>query len=152
MLELPHELYLPIEPLLERLARRQMVGILSHPERNEGVLRRPDVLPPLVDAGCLMQVTAGSVCGTFGPACRQLAEWILAEGLVHFIATDAHGSRSRRPMMRRAFVRVAELTDKATATDLCCRHPELVARGQAVMPGRRTMPRSKRSWWRRTVA
>jgi protein-tyrosine phosphatase len=149
LMELPHELYLPLEPLLERLSRLQMVGILSHPERNEGILRRPDVLPPLVDAGCLMQVTASSLCGAFGRACQQLAERIVAEGLVHFIASDAHGSRSRRPMMRRAFERVAELTDEATAIDLCGRNPELVARGQAVSPGRRSMSIRKRGWWRR---
>ena len=123
LLELPHELYLPLEPVLDELSRRKMVGVLSHPERNQGILRQPSVLPPLVDAGCLMQITAGSMCGTFGPQCQQFSEWLLAEGLVHFVATDAHGPRSRRPLMRRAFERVVELTDEATALDLCSREP-----------------------------
>lgn len=148
LLELPHELYFPLENVLKDLQREGMTGILSHPERNHGLLREPDFLPDLVDKGCLMQVTAGSLMGTFGPNSQQLGEWMLAEGLVHFIATDAHGTRSRRPLMRRAYERVAEFTDQQTADDLCCHNPALVARGETVLTGRR--PRPKRSGgWRR---
>jgi protein-tyrosine phosphatase len=98
-----------------------------------------------------LQITAGSLCGTFGSACQQLAEWILAEGLAHFIATDAHGSSSRRPLLRRAFQRVVELAGDDTAIDLCRRNSALVASGRSVQPGRRTTPQSKRSWWSRKV-
>jgi protein-tyrosine phosphatase len=147
LLELPHELYLPLEPVIEDLGRHKLVGILSHPERNEGILRCPEVLPPLVDRGCLLQITAGSICGTFGPQCQQMCEWLLAEGLVHFVATDAHGPRSRRPLMRRAFERVAELTSEATAVDLCGKNPAAVAAGQDVRPDRRAAARTKRKWF-----
>jgi protein-tyrosine phosphatase len=147
LLELPHELYLPLEPVIDELARRKMVGILSHPERNEGILRRPDVLGPLVERGCLLQVTAGSLNGTFGPSCRELSEQLLADGLVHFIASDGHGPKSRRPLMRRAFLRVAELVDEPTAIDLCCKNPAAVAQGRVVQPGRRTVNRPKRGWF-----
>jgi protein-tyrosine phosphatase len=147
LLELPHELYLPLEPILDELARRKMVGVLSHPERNQGILRQPGVLSSLVDKGCLLQITAGSICGTFGLQCQQFSEWMIAEELVHFVATDAHGSRSRRPLMRRAFERVVELTDEATAVDLCCTNPASVAAGRPVRAGRREKPRRRRSWF-----
>ena len=146
LLELPHELYFPLEGVLAELNRRGMAGILSHPERNHGILREPELLPTLVDAGCLMQVTAGSLMGTFGPHSQQLAEWMLGQGLVHFIATDAHGVKSRRPLMRRAFERVASLVDQETALDLCERNPALVERGDSVLVGQRTLPR--RGWKR----
>jgi protein-tyrosine phosphatase len=144
LLELPHELYLPLETVLEELARHGMVGVLSHPERNQGILRRPSVLPALVDAGCLLQITAGSLCGTFGPECQKLCEWLLVEGLVHFVATDAHGSRRRRPLLRRAFERVAEFTDETTAVDLCSVYPGNVAAGRPVRRGRREKLRCRR--------
>ena len=142
LLELPHELYFPLEGVLDALARHNMVGVLSHPERNQGLLRDPGLLGPLVDAGCLMQVTAGSLMGTFGTSSQQLGEWMLSEGLVHFIATDAHGIKSRRPLMRRAFDRVEQLTDRQTALDLCVHNPALVARKQDVPAGRRAVVRS----------
>lgn len=147
LLELPHDLYLPLEPILDDLDRHGMAGILSHPERNEGILRRPEIAAQLVDHGCLMQITAGSICGSFGPMCRQMSEWLLAEGLVHFVATDAHGPRSRRPLMQRAFERVAELTGKAMAMELCSDNPAAVAEGQGVHPGRRPACRPKRKWF-----
>jgi protein-tyrosine phosphatase len=147
LLELPHELYLPLEPVLAELESAKMVGILSHPERNEGILRNPSVLAPLVDAGCLMQITAGSLVGTMGPTCRELSERMLADGLVHFVATDAHSPKSRRPLLRRAFERVAELTDAKTALDLCQTNPQCVADGRAVRAGRCQKVRPKRRWF-----
>lgn len=148
LLELPHELYFPLEGILSALGRQGMTGILSHPERNQGLLAEPELLLTLVDEGCLMQVTAGSLMGTFGPKSQALAEWMLANGLVHFIATDAHGIKSRRPLMGRAFKRVAELTNESTAIDLCCNYPALVAAGESVPDGRREVSRPPSGWRR----
>jgi protein-tyrosine phosphatase len=150
LLELPHELYFPLEGLLAELRQHGIVAILSHPERNAGLLYNRDLLAPLVDAGCLMQVTAGSLMGTFGPDCQQMSDWMLSEGLVHFVATDAHGPQSRRPLMRRAYERVLELIDESTARDLCCHHPALVAAGSDVPAGRRR--RTTKSGWRSLFA
>jgi protein-tyrosine phosphatase len=144
LLEMPHELYFPMEGLLSALERQGMTGILSHPERNRGILREPGLLPMLVGEGCLMQVTAGSLMGTFGPNCQQLAEWMVTEGLVHFIATDAHGIQKRRPLMQRAFDRVRELAGKSAAKKVCIRNPGLVAQGQRVPGGRHAQ--SRRGW------
>lgn len=147
LLELPHDIYLPVQPIIEELARHDMVGILSHPERNEGILRRPEVVPSLVDAGCLLQITAGSICGAFGDDCRQLSEWLLTEGFAHFVATDAHGPRSRRPLLRRAYERVAELTSEQLASELCSDNPAAVAAGQGVRPGRRSVTKRRKKWF-----
>lgn len=150
LLELPHELYFPLQPLLRELSSVGMVGILSHPERNQGLLRERNVLRGLVDSGCLMQVTASSVIGGMGPACQELAQWMLREGLVHFIATDAHGAQTRRPLLRRAFDEVARLVDETTAADLCAHHPARVAGGEAVPSGRRLVARKRnRLPWRK---
>lgn len=146
LLELPHELYFPLEGVLEQLSRQGITGILSHPERNHGLLRDPDILQPLVEAGCLMQVTAGSLLGTFGPNSQHLAEWMLSQGLVHFLATDAHGVRSRRPLLRRAFERTRSLVNEETAIALCSTNPAFVARGESVPGGRR--PVARRGWAR----
>lgn len=139
LLELPHELYFPLEVLLRGLRSLGMVGILSHPERNQGLLSCREPVERLVDAGCLMQVTAGSLTGTFGSASQELAEWALRRGLVHFVSTDAHGARSRRPLLKGCYHRVAELTDGETAHDLFSKNPWRVSCGQAVPSGRRAV-------------
>jgi protein-tyrosine phosphatase len=145
LLELPHELYFPLEVVLGELRRNGMTGILSHPERNQGLLKDPGLIEPLVDAGCLMQVTASSLIGGMGAGPQAMAEWMLTQGCVHFLATDAHGHKSRRPLMTRAFERVVELAGWEVAIDLCCRNPAAVADGQDVAAGRRIAQGKKRA-------
>jgi protein-tyrosine phosphatase len=147
LLELPHELYVPLDRLLGELNSVGMVGILSHPERNQGILNRPQLIGPLVDAGCLMQVTAGSLTGSFGPEIMRFSQWMLSEGLVHFLATDAHGSESRRPLIYDAFRRTEELVGDEAAYDICCRNPSCVAADLEIQPGRRRIRRTGLASW-----
>ena len=132
LLELPHELYMPLEPVLNNLRKLGMVGILSHPERNEGILKQPSILEPLIEAGCLMQITADSLNGTFGHAPQNLCELLLKRGQAHFISSDAHGTRRRRPTIRRAFERASELTGRDYAVAICCTNPLAVAKGKPI--------------------
>jgi len=132
LLELPHEVYLPLDGLLSKLAAAGIRGILTHPERNLGILGQPRVLEPLVTAGCLLQITAGALTGTFGPQIEKFATSLVQKRLVHFVATDAHGCRTRRPLLRRAFDRVAQLLGHEAAVDLCCRNPALAVEGRDV--------------------
>jgi protein-tyrosine phosphatase len=142
LLELPHEVYFPIDRLLTDLSAMGLVGILSHPERNSGILAQSCVARQLVESGCLLQVTAGSLLGSFGPVCQKFCEWLIEEGLAHFVSTDAHGANARRPLLQSAFRRVEELVGHDTAVDLCCLNPAAVAAGNCQLPDR-SRPRSK---------
>jgi protein-tyrosine phosphatase len=147
LLELPHELYFPLDRLLVELNAAGMVGILSHPERNAGIMAKPAIVGPLVDAGCLMQITAGSLLGTFGPQSQSVAERLATDGLVHFVSTDAHGLKSRRPQLAAAHRRMAELVGPVLA-DQCCRdNPAAVAAGQPIVAGRRAVNPTRSGWF-----
>ena len=152
LLELPHDVYLPLDRLLAELGSAGMVGVLSHPERNRGIFNQPSVLRPLVEHGCLLQVTAGSLTGAFGQHVQRFSESLVEQGLVHFISTDAHGTKVRPPTLSEAFQRVIELAGRDTAVDLCCRNPAAVAGGEKVMPGcrRRSAKSAWTGWLRRT--
>jgi protein-tyrosine phosphatase len=144
LLELPHDVYVPLDRLLSELAAAGLVGILSHPERNRGILHQPGVVGPLVERGCLLQVTAGSLTGAFGSQVQKFASSLVEQGLVHFISTDAHSTKTRPPTLAPAFERLVEMAGENVALDLCCRHPAAVAAGDFVPPGRRI---SKRRTW-----
>ncbi len=135
LLELPHELYFPLEPVLDGLERRGMVGVLSHPERNAGLLARPDLIDTLVDYGCLMQVTAGSLLGGFGSKSQAMAQSMVKRGAVHFLSTDAHGPQSRRPCLGKAYQVAVELAGERAATLWCSEFPRAVAEGRDVPRG-----------------
>jgi protein-tyrosine phosphatase len=153
LLELPHEMYVPLQACLDQLANERIVGILSHPERNQGLLRQPKIVGSLVEQGCLMQVTAGSLVGMFGTKCQVMAENLIRDGLVHFLATDAHGAQARRPLMRRAYLRVVEIAGEPMARELCCRNPALVAQGEQVPREVTKSPKRGARWipWRRAA-
>src|SRR3989304_8145549 len=108
LLELPHEVYISLDRVLEELHSVGLIGILSHPERNRGIINQPDVIRKLIKQGCLMQVTAGSLLGMFGTRIKKFTGWMVEQGLVHLIATDAHGIKSRRPVLSHAFDRLTE--------------------------------------------
>ena len=51
---------------------------------------RPELIPPLVDLGALVQVTAASVDGRSGRRARDCAFTLLERRCVHLVASDAH--------------------------------------------------------------
>lgn len=70
--------------------------VLAHPERNPSVQATPDLLEPLVNAGVLVQITANSFRGRRASHIRETATALVARGLAHVVATDAHSAESRR--------------------------------------------------------
>ena len=123
LMEMPQDICLPIEGLLAELNRAGMICVLAHAERNKGILDQPLVAESFVAAGCLLQVTAGSILGAFGKQVEETALRLIRRGMVHFVATDAHSSKSRRPLMRRAFERLVEHVGHEAAVTLCCHNP-----------------------------
>jgi protein-tyrosine phosphatase len=152
LLELPHEIYLPLERLLADLKAAGMVGILTHPERNQGILGSPGVLRPLVERGCLLQVTAASLTGGFGERIRAFCEQLIRQEMVSFVSSDAHGTQSRGPGLGPAFRRVTELAGQPTAIALFRDNPARVVAGKAVEPAAakaERAPWTKRFFWKR---
>lgn len=147
LLELPHELYFPLEPLLKQLERRGITGILSHPERNAGILADQELVESLVDAGCLMQVTGGSLLGGFGPESQAMAEWMARRGLIHFLSTDAHSPKRRRPRLGEALEVATKLAGEEAARTWCSRNPRAVAQARAVTPGHVEVRPPRRRWF-----
>lgn len=132
LLELPHEIYVPFQELMFDLDAVGITTILSHPERNRGIQADPEVLWPLVDQGCLMQVTAGSLLGEFGSEARKLSLRMIEHRLIHFIASDAHSPRRRNPLLQEAWRMVAKLTDRDYADQLFEHNPRAVIEGQPI--------------------
>ncbi len=78
-----------------RLVARGMTPVLAHPERNEEVQRDPERLSELIDAGALVQVTAGSLDGRLGRLARSTGLDLVRHGLAHLVASDAHEASIR---------------------------------------------------------
>ena len=135
LLELPHDTYYPLDQLLNSLRRQGLVGILSHPERNRGIIKNPDVMWDVIEAGGLLQITAASLTGAFGSSCQEIAELAVDEGLIHFIASDAHDTKQRPFGMRDAYDTICDMAGEKLAELVCCENPNRVFEGDDVKGG-----------------
>lgn len=147
LLELPHDVFLSMEVLLKRLHAAGVIGILSHPERNRAIVTSPNLVAPLVESGCLMQITAGSLLGRFGSAARGCAEWLVERGLAHVVATDAHDPCHRHPDLHSAFNRLVTLGGAEVAETLCAINPARIVAAAPTLPAPRSRRRLIASLW-----
>ena len=87
------------------------IPILAHPERHPRVQNDFGFLTELVLMGSLCQLTAQSLTGGFGKTAKGVAEKMLTKGLAHILATDAHSSKWRKPVLSSAVKRASRLLD-----------------------------------------
>jgi protein-tyrosine phosphatase len=71
--------------------------LLAHPERCPAFQRDRKMLEGLIDSGALGSLTAGSLGGTFGEPVRRFSLELVADGLIHNVASDAHDPSHRPP-------------------------------------------------------
>lgn len=148
LLELPHDLALPLGRLIYELEVEGVGSILTHPERNLALQANPNRLRPWVAQGCLVQVTAGSIVGRFGPDARHVCRRLIQDDLVHLVASDAHDVQARPPLLKEAFAVVERWAGSTVAENLFCVNPAAVAGGNEV---RVPFPTTPRAGWGRWV-
>ena len=68
-----------------------------------------DLVQRLVRAGALIQLTAASITGGFGKRPLYWSERMLDEGIVDFVATDAHNVSGRPPILSAARDRLIQI-------------------------------------------
>jgi protein-tyrosine phosphatase len=138
LLELPHESAPPALPgLLFRLRAGGTTPVIAHPERNLAVRADPGIVAGWVAGGALLQLTAGSLAGTFGEPIRACALRLLRDGKAHLAATDSHSVGRRPPRIREAYVAAASVVGEEGASLLFLDNPRRVLAGEpagAIVP------------------
>ena len=131
--ELPSQMMPPnIRELVYALQLRQIIPIITHPERHASMQQDPGLLRQLVEAGALAQVTAGSLTGEFGPVARRAANKMLERNLIHLIATDAHGAAKRRPVLTAGLAAAAAIVGEEAARAMVLDVPRAILAGDPV--------------------
>jgi protein-tyrosine phosphatase len=103
LVEFPElSLFQGIDQIFSELQSVGLTPIVTHPERNRHLATDIARLRRWVESGIPLQITAQSLTGGFGAG---LARWcldVLKEGLVHFVASDAHDTVRRPPRLDEA--------------------------------------------------
>jgi len=119
---------------IRHLRRRGLRPIIAHPERNRAVMADADCLAPLIAAGCLLQLTAGSLVGAFGARAQQSSFELLDRRWVQFVASDAHNQLYRPPMMKRARAALVARHGEELAETLTASNPHRLVHGEPPAP------------------
>jgi protein-tyrosine phosphatase len=140
-----HENYLLVEfsdllifqntaDIFDSMRRAGIQPVITHPERNTLLQQRLPQLEAWVEAGCSLQVTGQSLLGRFGKTARQFALELLKRRMVHFIASDAHDTKHRPPVLRESFELVSNEFGPGTAEILFVLNPGATLRGAPLEP------------------
>jgi len=119
-----------VDDMLLWLIQSGYTPVVTHPERNPLLAQGQERLGEWMSAGCLVQITAGSVTGWFGANVKKIAHQLLNKGWVDLVASDAHGVKSRPPVLCEAHAEIATLFGAATADRLCTTNPLAVFCGE----------------------
>lgn len=92
--------------------------ILAHVERFEVFRKKKELTDKVIDNGALIQLNAESVMGKNGFLVKKFCHKLLNENKVQFIASDAHNTTKRPPMLRQCYKMVAKEYGAKTANKL----------------------------------
>jgi len=120
------------DELFYRLQLNGVRPILVHPERNSQLQARPSMVASFVERGVYIQVTAMSVTGEFGQSAKTCAESLLRHNCVHFLATDAHRTERRAPILSRGRDAAAAVIGPEKALKLVWDNPLAVVNGGVI--------------------
>jgi protein-tyrosine phosphatase len=115
---------------LFRLHSAGFLTIVTHPERNPIIDQYPDLPGQFVDMGSALQITASSLCGDWGRKPRKTCETLLKAGIVSFIATDAHDTKHRKPLLAATRQAAAKIVGTDEAEILVNGNPHTVLSDQ----------------------
>lgn len=124
LLEFPHQM-LPVgsQQFVEKLLSLRIRPLIAHPERNKSVMAQPEKIRPLVEAGCWLQLTAGSIAGHFGEGAESTARYLLENDLAWVIASDAHNREHRPPVLSEGRQAAAKIVGEQRAGEMVADRP-----------------------------
>jgi protein-tyrosine phosphatase len=132
--------------LAHRLFELQVRGftpVIAHPERNTEIQLMPELLRSHVERGSLVQVTAASLDGRLGKRTAEAGRKLVATGLAHLIASDAHAAQIRKTGLSHA---AAAVKDQRLAWWLVHDVPEAILRGSELPPRPVPVTRRRFAW------
>lgn len=118
-----------VQKAIQKLQYAGYIPIIAHVERYEH-LRKKGVMQELVHMGAYMQVNASAILGKHGMITKYYVMQMIKQGLIHFVATDAHGSRERRPEMQQCVAYLEKKLGVSKTHQLLQENPMRMLKGE----------------------
>ncbi|MES2632454.1 MAG: CpsB/CapC family capsule biosynthesis tyrosine phosphatase [Pseudomonadota bacterium] len=132
LLEPSHHIVPPhFSDMVFNLVASGYVPVITHPERLTWIEDHYPLFAQLVQQGAWMQVTASALTGMFGPRAKYWGERFIGDGLTHILATDAHSSGRRVPVLSAGLAVAERLLGREEAQQLVVGRPDAILRNVA---------------------
>ena len=132
LVEFPiYESYSYIERGIRNLQKIGCWPIIAHVERYQA-LQSEEKIRQLIELGAYIQVNTNSILGKAGITTRMFCTKLLRKGLVHVVATDAHGSRHRRPEIKECLKLVDRIAGENYRRMVSEENPEKIIKGERI--------------------
>ena len=103
-----------------------MTAVITHPERNPILRENPQRVVEWAEQGCVIQMTGSALTGFWGERVRRVAQWLLERNAVHVLATDAHDTEKRVPVLSTARDAAAQICGEEVADALVEGNPAAI--------------------------
>jgi protein-tyrosine phosphatase len=115
-----------------KLGDRGITAIITHPERNPILRETPQRVLEWAEQGCVVQMTGSALTGFWGERTRRAALWLLEHQAVHVLATDAHDTEKRVPILSTARQAAAQICGDDVADALVEANPRAIISNQTL--------------------
>ncbi len=141
-----------LETFLWDMIAHGITPIIGHPERNSFVQSHPEKLSNWIEMGTMIQITASSLLGYFGRRTMEFTKMMLDHQLVHIMATDSHGMRTRSPQLSKAARMLEEIVGKVEAHKMTLETPKRIVSGKRVNLDSPLPFQKQESLWKKLLA
>ena len=107
-----------------------LTPIITHPERNPILRESLPRVAEWAEQGCVIQITGSALTGFWGDRARRAAQWLLEHQAAHVLATDAHDTEKRVPILSTARDAAAEIVGEEIAEALAETNPRAIIENQ----------------------
>ena len=115
---------------LYNLKMSGITPIIAHPERYKLVQEHFSIIYDWINAGCLIQIDAGSLLGLMGEKAKNSSHLIIKEKCCHILASDAHNDSNRNFCIKDAYNCVKSIIGKKNSDLLVYEHPSSIINGE----------------------
>jgi len=149
LLELPNDrVPLQVESFFHQCLLKRVIPILVHPERTLEIRDCLERLKNWINMGVLVQVNAMSLTGGFGKRVQRMVRKMMEQHLCHLIASEAHSSDKRIPVLSNAVEVAAGILGEDIAQEMVTQLPAQILAGEFVEP---PVPVVSRHWWQSSL-
>ena len=117
--------YSEMQRCVRTLTQEQYRPIFAHVERYE-VLREEGRPEELVDMGALLQMNYRRISGKWYEETTRWCRKMLKQEKIHFLGTDMHNTKTRRPSIDDAYVWMDKHLEPSYLKKICYRNQKII--------------------------